>query len=70
LGLDLQRLVLPKHLLLGYQRIVKSCGLSINLAVFSVPNILKSLITNLGNLGVLLVSAKREWHFTCSMSEL
>jgi hypothetical protein len=45
--LDLWRRVEPKHLLLGYQRIVKSWGLSANLAVFAVPNILKSFLTNL-----------------------
>jgi hypothetical protein len=36
-------LALPKHRLLGYQRIAKSCGLIANLPVFAVPNIVKSL---------------------------
>lgn len=43
-GLNLRRLTLPKLRLLGYQRMVKSWGLSINFAVFAVPNILKSLL--------------------------
>jgi hypothetical protein len=62
-GLNLRRRVEPKHLLLGYQRIVKSCGLSINLAVFAVPNILKSLFADL-TFFALMISAKTDAHFT------
>jgi len=43
-GWNFRRLVLAKLRLLGYQRIIKSWGLSVNLAVFVVSNILKSLL--------------------------
>jgi hypothetical protein len=46
-GLDLWRFALPKHRLLGYQRIAISCGLSVNLPVFAVPNIVKSSLAYL-----------------------
>jgi hypothetical protein len=65
-GLNLRRLLPPKLRLLGYQRIVKSWGLSINLAVFAVPNILKSLFADLLFLALML-SAKTDAHFTSSI---
>jgi hypothetical protein len=43
LGRDLCRLELPKHRLLGYQRIFISCGFIANFTVFAVPNITESL---------------------------
>jgi hypothetical protein len=41
-GVNLRRRAEPKLRLLGYQRIVKSWDLSVNLAIFALPNILKS----------------------------
>ena len=47
LGLDLRRLSTPKHLLLGYQHITISCGLTVNLPAFAEPNIIKSLLNHI-----------------------
>ena len=48
-GLDLIRLVPPKLRLLGYQRTVKSWGLSTVASFFSLPNIVKSSFADLSN---------------------
>jgi hypothetical protein len=66
-GLDLWRLVPPKHRLLGYQRIVKSCVFKINFAVFAVPNIPVILVINL-IFSAWGVSAKSGDDFRCSFA--
>jgi hypothetical protein len=50
--------------MLGYQRIAKSCGLSVNLPVFAVPNIVKSSLAYLPFLTMML-SAKTDARLTC-----
>jgi hypothetical protein len=63
-GLDLLRLALPKHRELGYQRIATSWGLIVNLPVFAVPNIIKSLFACLLVISIVL-SAKKDTSLTC-----
>jgi ABC-type enterochelin transport system permease subunit len=62
-------LALPKHRLLGYQRIAKSCGLIANLPVFAVPNIVKSLFACL-LFPAMMLSAKTDAHLICLISRI